>query len=282
MRNRLIISIILTIIIVTPVIALSAEKIVVKDSQGVTRFLVDDQGNVGVGTTTPQAALDTAGGDITVNGADDTGFKKPGLSVPVTGELGKLNVGWGGSGGANIDLYSKGHATRPGSFYFIYGGGDFGELRYIHYDGTNYNTRMAITKEGYLGLNRTYPTYPIHLGGGAYTDGYDWYPASSREYKENIKALTVDEAKEALKGLNPVTFNYKADTKDTHVGFIAEEVPELVATKERKGLSAMEVVAVLTGVVKEQQRMIEELKEELKEVKKELRLKGSIAQTEIK
>jgi hypothetical protein len=43
-------------------------------------------------------------------------------------------------------------------------------------------------------------------------------------------------------------------------------VPELVATKERKGLSALEIVAVLTGVVKEQQKAIEELKAKVKEL----------------
>jgi hypothetical protein len=42
------------------------------------------------------------------------------------------------------------------------------------------------------------------------------------------------------------------------VGFIAEDVPELVAMEDRKGLSAMEIVAVLTTVVQEQQEVIQE------------------------
>lgn len=41
------------------------------------------------------------------------------------------------------------------------------------------------------------------------------------------------------------------------MGFIAEDVPELVATKDRKGMSPMDVVAVLTKVVKEQQEAIQ-------------------------
>ena len=34
---------------------------------------------------------------------------------------------------------------------------------------------------------------------------------SSREYKDNIRDLTMGEAMEALKGLNPVKFTYKVD-----------------------------------------------------------------------
>jgi hypothetical protein len=36
-----------------------------------------------------------------------------------------------------------------------------------------------------------------------------------------------------------VKFNYKSDQEDKHIGFIAEDVPDLVATKDRKGLSPM-------------------------------------------
>jgi acetolactate synthase small subunit len=48
------------------------------------------------------------------------------------------------------------------------------------------------------------------------------------------------------------------------VGFIAEDVPDLVATTDRKGLSAMDIVAVLTKAVKEQQKTIEALTEKVK------------------
>jgi hypothetical protein len=41
------------------------------------------------------------------------------------------------------------------------------------------------------------------------------------------------------------------------VGFIAEDVPALVATADRKGLSPMDVVAVLTKVVQEKSRELE-------------------------
>jgi hypothetical protein len=43
------------------------------------------------------------------------------------------------------------------------------------------------------------------------------------------------------------------------VGFVAEDVPDLVARPDRKTLSPMDIVAVLTRVVQEQQQRIEEL-----------------------
>ncbi len=91
--------------------------------------------------------------------------------------------------------------------------------------------------------------------------------ASSREYKENIDQLTTEEAMEALEKLSPVKFSYKSGSSQRHVGFIAEESPELVATKDKKALSPMDIVAVLTKVVQEQQKTISSWREELNELK---------------
>ncbi len=127
--------------------------------------------------------------------------------------------------------------------------------------------RMAISSKGYvaiggsgsLGTGIPTPSYPFQLGNGAYvTAGGVWTNASSRAYKENIIDLTTEKANETLDGLNPVEYNYKVDKGDKHVGFIAEDVPDLVATKDRKGLSPMDIVAVLTKVVQEQKNTISE------------------------
>ena len=50
---------------------------------------------------------------------------------------------------------------------------------------------------------------------------------------------------------------------EKRVGFIAEEVPDLVATKDRKGLSPMDIVAVLTKVVQELKAENEAMKQRL-------------------
>jgi len=116
----------------------------------------------------------------------------------------------------------------------------------------------------------------LQMGNGAWcTYGGVWTNVSSREYKENIESISSDEAIKALEELNPVKFNYKANSKEKHLGFIAEDVPDLVATNDRKGMSPMDVVAVLTKVVKEQPKTISELSKEMAELKKELRSKGA-------
>ena len=112
--------------------------------------------------------------------------------------------------------------------------------------------RLTIIGNGYVGLGIQDPLYPLEMASGAHvTTGGVWTDASSREYKDNIEALTTEEAFGTLKELNPVKFAYKKDMTEKHVGFIAEEVPDLVSMKDRKGLSPMDIVAVLTKVVQE-------------------------------
>jgi hypothetical protein len=105
--------------------------------------------------------------------------------------------------------------------------------------------------------------------GGGYNG--TWNPASSRELKENITDLTRDEAMVALEGLKPVKYNYKADKEEPRVGFIAEDVPELVAMKGRKTLGTVDIVAVLTKVIKEQHESQKEQQQMLEAQQKTLK-----------
>jgi hypothetical protein len=100
-----------------------------------------------------------------------------------------------------------------------------------------------------------------------------WQNNSTREAKENIAGLKTGDALNALQELEPVTYNYKKDKNNSYAGFIAEDVPELVATKSRKQLSAMDIVAVLTKVVQDQQSTIKEMKKKMDEMEKKLESK---------
>lgn len=94
---------------------------------------------------------------------------------------------------------------------------------------------------------------------------------SSREIKQDIKPVELTEAVEALNQLHPVKFKYIAHPADEKIGFIAEDVPDLVATQSRKTTSPMDVVAVLTKVVQEQQVTISELKEKIEYLEQEIK-----------
>jgi hypothetical protein len=134
----------------------------------------------------------------------------------------------------------------------------------------NNNIVMTLTPGKYVGIGLSSPSYPLHMQSGAYcSTGGTWTNASSRELKENIEGLSSAEAVDALNNLNPVKYNYKVDKTDRHVGFIAEDVPDLVASADRKGMSPMDVVAVLTRVVQEQQKIISDLQERIEKIEQE-------------
>lgn len=136
----------------------------------------------------------------------------------------------------------------------------------IHYSGTtnslslidlaqNPNAKViTFERNGDVGIGKENPTHLLDVGNsGAYCDGGAWVDGSSREYKTNIKSLTTNEAVLAFNELEPVRFQYKADPNEENLGFIAEDVPDLVATKDRKGVTPMDFVAVLTKVMQKQQ-----------------------------
>jgi carbonic anhydrase/acetyltransferase-like protein (isoleucine patch superfamily) len=126
--------------------------------------------------------------------------------------------------------------------------------------------RLLIDYNGLFALNAnsTVAGHELHTSSGAYlTTSGTWTNASSREYKEAITPLSADTAEKTLAALEPVTFRYKNEADQQRVGFIAEDVPDLVAMKDRKGLSPMDIVAVLTRVVQTQQKQLNALQAEL-------------------
>ena len=126
--------------------------------------------------------------------------------------------------------------------------------------------RITIDKDGNIGFGVNRPGHPIELANGAYVSaGGVWTNSSSRARKDNIQLLTLEDALAALADLEPVSFNYRSDVDEQHLGFIAEDVPELVATTDRQSLSPMDVIAVLTRVVQEQQERIQLLEQSVRD-----------------
>jgi hypothetical protein len=207
-------------------------------------LVVDALGNVGLGTATPS-------GDLHIYGAATQDVFSGIGPDPAAGPA--FNFGYAGSsfgrGAGFFNVRPDAQAAAPNP-----------SLRFA----TANVQRMIITNSGNVGIGTTAPTNPLQMASGArVTAGGVWTDASSREVKQDIDRLTPDEARAALAGLDPVKFAYRADPAERHVGFVAEDVPTLVATADRKGLSPMDIVAVLTRVVQEQQQAIAELRAEM-------------------
>jgi hypothetical protein len=202
-------------------------------------------GKVGVGTASPASNLHVFGAsntDVFVGVGEDP--------AGTTGTQSALTIGYGGNslglatGFFNVRPDSSAVAPNPSLRFF-----------------TANVQRAIIDFQGFFGLGVAAPAFPIdHSSGAHLTAGGVWTNASSRSLKQDIRDLGATEAVDTLKNLQPVTYAYKIDPNEHHVGFIAEDVPALVATPDRKSLSPMDIVGVLTKVVQQQQSTIDELK----------------------
>ena len=121
------------------------------------------------------------------------------------------------------------------------------------------NNRLVFNSQGYLGVGFTTPQYLIDTG-GAYCNGSSWVNASSRDLKQDFKPITSMQAEYTLYELQPLEFIYKKDPSEKTLGFIAEDVPDFVATNDRKSINSMDIIAVLVKVVQDQGKVIKELK----------------------
>jgi hypothetical protein len=253
-------------------------------------------GNVGIGTKEPSHKLDVNGsarvaGDLTVQGSvslagdvrfggksavrgndswlrlNQDGTFPSGVHTPFVFAPGSLNVGgmngWGNPG--------PGNAWVTGSITY---GGQLNKLDVAEGDGFasigahdlffGHSTRhgglgRAIVDEGrFLTLNfgRDWPDGIRYEG--------SFQQKSSRNLKEGIRALRSDVASRIVAALEPVGFCYQSDaSKSDHLGFIAEDVPPEVASSDRQAINVNHILAALTRVVKDQQRLIETLESRL-------------------
>ncbi|MEH1969376.1 tail fiber domain-containing protein [Nostoc sp.] len=193
------------------------------NSNGSENMRIDANGNVGIGTIKPEAKL-----HVQMNFPDSP---------------------YGG----NIKLFR----TSGKGNDFSYDGGDDGIFAFTNYGKDSGKTQFLWQKPDDSGIE----LLTIFNSGRVEADIHN---RSSRELKENITNLSTEEAIETLANLNPAKFYYRQDEeKKLRVGFIAEDVPELLATQDRRAISALDIVAVLTKVIQQQQEELSFLKERL-------------------
>lgn len=123
---------------------------------------------------------------------------------------------------------------------------------------------------GNVGIGTLNPTQRLHVVGNIVATG-SITPGSSRILKRDIRQLALGDARAAVMALAPMRYRYKADPDDEHLGFIAEDVPDIFATEGRRGVDPTDITAALTRVVQAQEREITELRAEVTALKAAIR-----------
>ena len=212
---------------------------------------VASKGSVGLGTSQPTFIGATNGGGRAINLKATSGPARFVVQGAVAGELNLVH----NNGPANQRNF---RIRSEGGFVGFHVAND-ALNSYPVYQAININM-----SNGNIGLHVDKPMNPLQLASGAKcTAGGVWTDASSRDFKQDIEPLTSEQARDAVRKLQPVGYRYKNELDEHYVGFIAEDVPELVATNDRKSLAPMDITAVLTKVVQDQEQVITEQQRQL-------------------
>jgi hypothetical protein len=198
------------------------------------------------------------GQNTTAGGQNSTAF---GLHTTADSYLstaiGKYNVG-GGTAGMWV-------LTEP-LFEIGIGGGSSAKANAV-----------TVLKNGNVGIGDETPDYLLDMetdGVGGYYSASDhqWHNGSSRSLKQDIAPNEVD-VMGILDDVEIVQYRFRTETAENpdapyHVGFIAEDTPEMLSGKDRNSMSTGDCIGLLLAVVKEQQKEIEKLKTEMSELKR--------------
>ncbi|MEK6258467.1 MAG: tail fiber domain-containing protein [Planctomycetota bacterium] len=216
----------------------NAAPIVVQAGAPSNTLFLANTGNVGIGTSTPDANSRLDIRSVLSNGLLLKCSNANSHYLRVENSAGIFRSGVQGNGDAQFG------ALGPTKGLNLLAGG---------------TSKMSINSAGQVSFGNPPPVVPptdaMMTGTGAHlTTGGVWTDNSSRAAKQDIEPITSEQARDTVRALQPVGYRYKSELDERYVGFIAEDVPELVATRDRKGLAPMDITAVLTKVVQDQDR----------------------------
>ncbi|WPU64041.1 tail fiber domain-containing protein [Peredibacter starrii] len=242
------------------------------------RMRIDNNGNVGIGTTAPQASLEvsSAGNSIINNSISDdtkyTAFRLFTLRGNSLETMGSSNPSLGNKGwefGANGNSYPT-VALRN-------------VLTMNYWSGTAWITPMAILPTGDVGIGTTAPGYKLHVNGSV--AGVGAYNAlSDRRYKKDFEK--IPDALERVVALNGFYYKWRQSEhpdlqfeKGRDMGVIAQEVqklfPEAVSTDKKSGIMSVaysKLIAPIIEAIKELFNQSQKHEREIASLKEENRL----------
>jgi hypothetical protein len=213
------------------------------------RVTMLDDGNVGIGTTTPAYKLEVAG-DLKATGAVLVGDNRL-----------ELDPG-----------FLRGNLRFKSNQLSFYGG-----TAGIALLNTSATIKVIMLDDGKLGIGTTTPGYRLQVGesgDGTQARANAWNLLSSRDYKEDISPFEpadYQQMLEKLRGTQVVRYRFSRDENRTeHIGVIAEEAPGEILSPDGKGVSLGDYSAFLLAAIKAQQEQIGTLEEEIKELRLKL------------
>jgi hypothetical protein len=270
---------------------------------------LDTNAYLGINTTSPAYPLHIVGGNSSGGAArierTDTGITPPLLSFyrststlnsnQFVGQIGfirNLSDGSGATSGSITMAGSNNVASQTGSFtYFAYT-----DHKFSIASGGGTVEKARLDNNGYWLVNYTSSNgaYPLQVNGQIFATS-STIATSDARYKENV--VTLDGALDVVKALRPVQFNWKQhsthkfDTQTPTIGFLAQEVQQVLAdkpylnsvikssdcvtqeeelndagdvvkekiTEEFLGIAESNLIAILTKAMQEQQAQIEAL-----------------------
>ena len=238
------------------------------------RVTIDQDGNVGIGTTTPGAKLQIAGGAVRLDAPQGAPY---GYSI-------RIGSGWGGWARA-YGFHSSADAELAA--FGAYGSGNTLTYAFIGPGATAHNNPwMVITNTGNVGIGTTNPGHKLHVIGNVFATGVVYCNSSAlcsdQRWKTNIKP--IQNALDNVLKIQGVTYNWKIDeypdkhfSKDEQIGFIAQEIekiyPQVVLTDKDgyKSIDYSKLTPILVEAIKDQQKVIQELQAENAQTKSELK-----------
>ena len=225
-------------------------------------------GNVGFGTASPVASVDTMG-DIKLT--NNSGSK-----------IYKLN---NASPWAPLDIVfaNAPNSNQPGIRLRTSNDGTLANLSDRLVINDSASTAYAYFVNVNLGLGTTSPAYLLSMessGGGYYSSSdHTWHNGSSMRWKKN--ATEIHHALETISKLKPVEFDWDQEHGGSHsLGFIAEDLgtvlPYMVSWDKdhpghADGINYANLTALLAKAVQEQQQLIDDLKETIQNLQQSVR-----------
>ena len=192
---------------------------------GSERMRIDSSGNVGIGTTSPSAALEVRPNAVIGNGTNgvkltysngnstgiiDTGFSSTGLEFRIqNSEKMRINS----SGNVLFGCTSNPSATVPGSGFIK----------------TSYDTELRMSTNITGGNSLVVFYNPNGQIGSIVSSGSSTSYNTSSDYRLKENVVDMDGAIDRVKALSPKRFNFISDEDDTTVdGFLAHEVSDVI------------------------------------------------------